>query len=237
MRLTFRHHYRFRDGFTARALDSPAAWDALREGDDIFALPTDRGEWEAVAARVNLDDRARTIARVAAEVGARSVASYGVGPGFLEWSLRRVAPELDLVCTDYAPQTVERLAAHLDVPVMRHDLRHDPPLDVDLHLLYRVDTELSDAEWPTVLARFDAPVLVGATEIAGLRAIGRELATRMLRRDAKPAGWIRTESAFRALWSESHDDAPVDLDGLRGYLLTPRRAEQTASTSSSRSSG
>jgi hypothetical protein len=141
----------------------------------------------------------------------------------LEWNLRRVAPHLKLACTDFAPATVARLAGHFDgVTVVEHDLLADAPRDADLHLLHRVDTELSDEEWPAVIARFREPLLLVATEIVGPRAVVRELWTRIRRPRSEQAGWIRTDKAFRALWAASHNDSRLELAGLTGYLLTPR---------------
>jgi hypothetical protein len=222
VKLTLRHRFAFARPLSG-GLHSPEAWDALRDGDDIFGLPTSRAEWKAAASRSGLERRAASIARVADGLGARRVCSYGVGTGMLEWNLRRVAPHLELACTDFAPLAVARLASHFDgVPVVEHDLRKDPPREAELHLLNRVDTELSDEEWPAVLARFREPILLIATEIVGPRAVARELAIRVRHPGAERAGWIRTEDAFRALWTASHDDARLELAGLTGYLLTPR---------------
>jgi hypothetical protein len=222
VRLTISHRFPFSRRLPA-GLDSPEAWDALRQGADTFGLPASRSEWEAAAERSGLDRRAVAIARIADEIGAVTVCSYGVGTGMLEWNLHRVAPHLALGCTEFAPRTVDRLGAHFDgVPVVLHELRADPPREADLHLLHRVDTELSDEEWPAVFARFREPVLVAASELVDLRSIAREAATRVLHPRAQAAGWIRTEAALRSLWAGSHTDRKVDLAGLPGYLLTRR---------------
>lgn len=222
MRLTLRHRFAFSRRFPA-GFGTPEAWDELRKAEEGFALPADRGAWETAARNSGLEPRARAIAAVAEEIGARRVCSYGVGTALLEWNLQRVQPSLELTCTDFGPLTVARLAEHFHgALVVRHDLRVDPPLEADLHLFHRVDTELSDDEWPAVFGRFRQPVLVVATELLELRSLTREIATRVLHPHAVPAGWIRTEPALRALWSESHDDTRVELPDLPGYLLTPR---------------
>ena len=222
MRLTIRHRFAFARPLPA-GLDSPEAWDALRAGDDSFGLPTARAAWEAAAARSGLEPRARAIARVADGLGARSVCSYGAGTGLLEWNFHRIAPQIELVCTDFAPLTVERLGAHFaGVSVVRHDVRADPPLAADLHLLHRIDTELSDREWPAVFARFREPILVVASEFLSARGVVRELVTRTRHPRAEAAGWIRTDDALRALWAGSHDDRRVQLADLPGYVLTRR---------------
>ncbi len=225
MRLTIRHHYDFgadRDRVGAE-LNSAASWDALRETAGPFGLPESREEWEAAARRPELAARAEAVARMARELGARRVCSYGVGAAFLELNLARAAPELELVCTDYAPRAVERLAALFpEATVLQHDLLTEEPVAADLHLLHRVDTELSNEDWPKVLARFEQPVLVLASELLGLKGLLRELALRVPGRRLTRAGYVRSEPALRALWRGTHDDRRVQAGDLAGFLLTRR---------------
>lgn len=154
---------------------------------------------------------------------ARSLCSYGSGGATLELHLARLAPGLELTCTDFAPRTVERVAALFpEATVVVHDLRSEPPLAADVHLFHRVDTELSDEDWPAVFDRFRVPVLVAASELLSLHGVARELVTRLRHPAATRAGWLRTEDALRALWRASHEDRRVELHDLPGYLLTPR---------------
>ncbi len=134
-------------------------------------------------------------------------------------------PERDLVLADYAPETVERLRKLFPgTEVHRRDLRADPPLDADAHLLHRVDTELADAEWHDTLQRFAREtLLVVATEVATPRRLANELLTRIRRRHLTRAGWLRTRDAFEALWRDTHDARPLRLHDLEGWALTPRR--------------
>ena len=222
MRLTLRHRFAFARPLPG-GLDTPQAWDALRGGEDSFGLPARRADWEAAADRPDLARRAADVAAVTESIGAGRVCSYGVGTGMLEWNLHRLAPQLELECTDFAPQAVARLAEHFDgASVVVHDLRADPPRDAELHVLHRVDTELSDDEWPAVLARFREPVLMVVSEVVDARAVLRELATRVRHPRAEQAGWIRTEAAFRALWSTTHDEQRVQVGELAAYLLRPK---------------
>jgi hypothetical protein len=108
--------------------------------------------------------------------------------------------------------------------VIVHDIRVEEPLPADLHLIHRLDTELSNDEWPRTLARFAQPVIFIAGETLRPRAAARELVTRFRHPRATKAGWLRTEDALRALWRGSHDDEPVEAD-LPAYLLLPRGRE------------
>jgi hypothetical protein len=224
VRLAISHYFDFgtERALVGEALVGPERWDALRlRTDGAFALPATRPELEARAdADAVAAGRAREIGAIA---GARSIASYGVGAGVLELWLRRLEPERRVVLTEFAPETVDRLARLLpELEVRRHDLRLDPPLEEDLHLFHRIDTELDDTAFRALLARFrDVPVLVVATEVLGPRALVRELRTR-LRPHATRAGLVRSRGAFEALWGRTHAARPVRVHDLQGWLLEPR---------------
>lgn len=50
--------------------------------------------------------------------------------------------------------------------VRAHDVLTDPPVEADLHLLHRVDTEFENKQWRGILDRFaDVRVLFAAAEI------------------------------------------------------------------------
>jgi hypothetical protein len=222
--LTLPHYYDFgrERASVGTELSTPAAWDALRETDGVFGLPSERSAWEASACRPELERRARRIVAVLDGLGARRVCSYGVGGATLELNLVHAAPQIELVCTEAAPRTAERLRALLfEAEVVRHDLRHDPPLAADAHLLHRIDTEFSNAEWPEILGRFRQPVVVVATGVLGWAEVREELA---LRRSgsATRAGWARSRRSLERLWGGSHTAEPIDVGDLPAYLLRPR---------------
>lgn len=137
--------------------------------------------------------------------------------------LARLRPGRRLVVAEFAPETVERLAALFpEAEVVRHDLRTDRPLAADTHLLLRVDTELDHRAFRAVLARLARQrVLVVATELLTPRALARELRTR-LRPGATRAGLVRSRGAFEALFAPTHDARRLRVHDLHGWLLEPR---------------
>jgi hypothetical protein len=212
LKLTIRHTFDF--GGRIEELAGPEAWDRVRELDPRFAIP------ETTVLRPGIERRAGHIAAVARELGAGSICSYGVGTAELE---RALARDVRVTGTDFAPRTVERLQLLFpDAELVRHDLVRDEPLPADLHLLHRVDTELSDDEWRTVLPRFREPVLFVPSFVLGWGLLAGELVRRL--RGATPAGYGRNEAALRALWAGSHDHRRIEIAGDPAYLLTPRRA-------------
>jgi hypothetical protein len=222
--LTLRHRYEFgtdRDRVGANLVD-PRSWDAIRESSGPFGLPADRVALERAAAADEFAERAAAIASVADELGARRICSYGVGTAFTELSLARHRPDLELVCTDYAPHTLARLRSLFpEADFEAHDLRTDPPLSADLHVFHRIDSELSNRQWRVVLPRFREPVLLVATELMDSDALLRELRLRTSK-TATDAGWTRTEAALRSLWRRSHRDCKRTVGSLTGFVLIHR---------------
>jgi hypothetical protein len=208
-------------------LGRPEAWDALRtRTTGPFSLPA-TGEALRKAARedAELMARATAISRWLDGLGITSVASYGVGVGRLELLLREARPERELILTEYAPANVERLRELLPgADVRRHDLLADPPLDAELHLMHRIDTELGNSQWRTVLQGFARErILWLAAGLAGPRQLALHmLASRRPGRRTR-AGLLRTEAAFESLWAATHRAQTVDAGDLRAWALEPRR--------------
>ena len=227
MRLTVRHHFDFGTdrAVVGEDLVRPEAWDALRtETTGAFALAATREEWERTAdEHPELEARARRIGAVLDRRGVARLASYGVGGATLECWLARVHPEADLTVTDYAPATVERLRGiFTEAECTEHDLVEDAPLEADLHLFHRIDTEFTNRQWKRIFERFSGlPVLfVAAGQVDLLGALAE---VRKGRRDgASRAGWVRTRPALEALWGRTHTARRADIGDLPAWELEPR---------------
>jgi hypothetical protein len=147
-----------------------------------------------------------------------------VGTALLELNISRAAPALRLICTDYAPRTVERLALLFpEAELVLRDLADPDPPSAALHLMHRLDAELDDDAWRKVFARLPEAVLFVPNVVLDLNGAARELGRRVLRRGRLTnAGWFRNEAALRALWSETHLDRRVTVGGAPSFLLSPR---------------
>jgi hypothetical protein len=230
MRITVPHYFDFgadRD-LVGDELVRPEAWDALRtRSDGPFALPSTREQWERVAdERPDIRDRAREMDELLERRGVHRLASYGVGGAPLECWLHRIRPERELVLTEYAPTTIERLRTVFpEVEIRRHDFLTDPPLDADLHLFHRIDTELSNRQWHQVFETFrHVPVLVVATEVATserILAVLKALPGQRRRRSTH-AGVIRNADAFESLWRKTHVGRRMTMNDLEAWELQPR---------------
>jgi hypothetical protein len=154
---------------------------------------------------------------------ARRVASYGVGVGLLELLLHRLTPDREFVVTEYAPHTVKVLGHFFDgVDVQLHDLLRDPPLEADIHVFHRIDTEFRNRNWRRIFQRFEdcEVVLIAAglvtprEALVGLRASLKPGATR--------AGTLRTRSALESLWRRTHVATTRCFHDLEGWHLLPK---------------
>jgi hypothetical protein len=223
--LTVPHYYDFREDRNRVGPDlvNPESWDAIRETTGPFGLPPTREEWERAAITPEFAARAETIAEIVRGFGVGRLCSYGVGAALLELNLFKTLAEVELVCTDYAPRTVRRLTTLFpEADVRLHDFRTETPLPADLHLLHRVDSELPSGEWRRVLAGFRDPVLFVATQVLDWQGLLSELRRRFSRDAVTRAGYVRTEAGLRSLWRGTHDDRPLAVGELTGFLLMPR---------------
>ena len=201
-----------------RDLTRPGAWDALRTGTQgPFAMAGDRADLEAVAdAHPEAGERMKAVVAALRTEGAESLASYGVGGALPECWLLRLMPDLHLSVTEYGEETVAGLRRLVgdDAQVVRHDLLRDDPLDADVHLFHRIDTEFTNRQWRRIMGRF-AHQKISVYTREELRAMPH-------RRSWTRAGWMRTRGAFERLWRRTHRAEPLALGDLEGWLLRPK---------------
>ena len=225
MKITVRRVYDFgQDAPTIGAdLLTPQAWDAARAAGGPFGLASTRDEWEQAGSAVANVGRAREIVAIAHELGARNLCSYGIGGALIEQQIHRLAPDLQMVCADFAPNAVAHLQVLFpEVEIVVRDLSVEGPLPGDLHLMHRIDAELSGDQWQAVFERTRGAVIFVPSTILSLRGVAKELARRVRQPHATSAGWFRTEAALRSLWSPWFADRPITVGPLRGFLLSPR---------------
>jgi hypothetical protein len=225
IRITIPHYHDFGEDALriGKRIDNPGAWDTVRSLGGSFGLPRSREERERQAEHPQLVRRAKDIARVVQQLNARSACSYAVGAGALELALKMVDSHLDLTCTEYAPRTVQRLRRLFpEARIIAHDLVREDPIDAELHLLHRVDTELSNREWTAILPRFRQPILFVPAALVDWRMTVRELTRPIRKRRASRAGYCRNEAAFRHLWRASHrEESRTPIGDLVGFVLVP----------------
>ena len=228
MRLTVRHVYDFGSdrALVGDDLVRPEAWDALRtQTSGPFSMPADRASWEQSALeRPDIMGRGEAAADWLSHQRIDSVASYGVGGGSFEFALIRAKPEMTLQITEYAPSTVARLRAIFpEAAPQQHDMLKDAPLDAELHVFHRIDTEFSNREWGKVFAAFrQQRILFIASELLTLRTGAHEILYRMRNSSVTKAGWRRNPAAFEALWRRTHSGRRIPIGDLAAWDLRPK---------------
>ena len=228
MRVTVRHVVDFGEEreLVGDSLVTPTSWDALRtQTDGPFAVATTPEELGRQAdERPDIGGRAELIDGWIRERSPANLVSYGVGAGVLECWLQRISPDRSMALTEYAPQTLERLRELFpNREVVRHDLLVDPPLGAELHLFHRIDTELSNHQWRTVMENFArCELLVVATEIIDGRRAAAAVRARIRNPRVTNAGWLRNRAAFEALWRPTHNLERLRFGDLHAWYLVPR---------------
>jgi hypothetical protein len=224
--ITIRHRYSFREdrAIAGADLNCAAAWDKLRVGSSgSFKLSATRAALEKEAdIRPEIGERMRVLAEGLRGTGSVSIASYGVGTAMAEVWLRRWLPKARLILTEYAPTTRARLQQLFpNDDVVPHDLRRDAPLDADVHIFHRIDSEFTNCEWRTIFERFATQrIVLLATELLSARSALRETSY-LLTPHTTRAGWIRNRRAFELLWRSSHRSNPRRFNDLDGWVLEP----------------
>lgn len=224
MRLTLQQRYDFQ-GELDGSLAGAQAWDQLRSSSGPFRMARDATDLQAMLAeRPDLSERAELIAWVAGDLGAQTVASYGVGSALMEARLAELVPHL--VVTDFAPETVETLRRLLpQATVEQHDLLRGRPVDAELYVMHRIDTEFRRRQWRRILrAHRRAPIVfVAGGEFPDDVMKDRLRHWREWRERGVKAGYIRTRDSIEALWARSHRSER--REDLGGWLLTPRASQ------------
>lgn len=222
--LALPHLYQFGDSPGA-SLRSAAAWDRLRHShNEGFVIPTERDEWvRAAQQRTDLAERARRVAALVDKLEGRSLASYGVGVAHLEFHIATVAPDIRLLCSDFAPRSVAKLSEIFpEAEIHHHDLRAGP-LPADVHLMHRIDTEFTTRQWRLIFRTFDGPIIFIPAGLLNATELRTAIASLRSARRATWSGYSRTLPAMLHLWKGSGYQESLAVDGLEKLYLLQRR--------------
>jgi hypothetical protein len=222
IKLTVPHYYKFGTlaGEVGENLVTPSSWDALRLKKTTinpFAIPDTKSEWiENCESNSQLQERGRLLSQRLRELGVSELLSIGSGGACLEYHLLSNMPELKLQMTDFAPLTVERMKSHFEglAQYQLFNMTTDSwsVASQKSVLFSRIDSELSNIEWVTVLKSvFDSNVrriLFIPTEFLKTRSLARSLVYALtkkigLTRTVSRAGYLRNRAAFIALFHRS----------------------------------
>lgn len=246
---TMKHYQIFGDS-TAQMKDqglmSPESWDALRENHPFFSIPKSREEWVAVSElEVKKDgqdekliERARDVANLLRREKIDRVFSIGVGGAALEYQLKKMIPELKIVCSDYSEVTVARLKKVFmeSEDIIRFDIHTDSLTEAQkkyvgdngICIMYRIDAGFSDEEWSHIFERFYKAgiprvlyIPTGMLSILSLyNRLSRQIKWFFQKTPMVLCGHVRTKKSFENFWNSYYHHEDFVFGGLKGFLLT-----------------
>lgn len=245
---TMRHYQIFGEStrlMKNNALDSGESWDALRADHPFFSISPEREEWLAASeVRIQKDgqdsrliERARDIAALIKQKGTDRIFSVGVGGAALEYQLKKLIPDVPIVCSDYSEVTVDRLRkVFIEADgIIRFDALNGDWAEMNekymgkngLCIMYRIDASFSDAEWKKIFRRIHgggiAAVLYIPTGTLTFLSVynrkSREIGWFLRRIPAVFSGYIRTRKRFEEYWKNLYGTDERTLGGLKSFLL------------------
>lgn len=247
-KLTVRHLESFgtdTDLLKGGELDSPESWDILRRSNPHFSVSAQREEWlRACEVKVKKDGqdgglhaRAQAIVELIRQKGIDVVFSVGVGGAGLEYQIKKMCPEIRIICSEYAPENVDLLnTVFLEADaVVPFDMKGEnwtmalpqSPGEKILTLMYRVDPHATDQEWRKIFERMRA---AGVTNILYIPCGFLTLKSLFLRRwrvfkerlRGKKfvfSGYLRSRRTFESYWDGLYRAEVGEYAGYTGFYL------------------
>lgn len=191
-------------------------WDSLRlMGERAFALENSKEEYIISAKQTSIyNEYAQEILTILGRE-TKSLCSLGVGKGVLEWWIKVLSPELELCCTDYTIQSLEKLKGYFPEcnKIQVFDmLQGDYSVwaKYDAILMFRVSTEFDVDEWESIFNKISLAgikkVIFVPTELMTFKDIARELCLRIRSewRGEKSVfcGWMYSETEFEMMFDK-----------------------------------
>lgn len=232
MHLTLKHYYNFEKKLNKEnTLLCPDGWDSVRldSKESPFAIPRTIEAYEKKLKTIYKQE-ANDISNVIMKYGFNSIFSIGCGCGYVEANLKKLMPELYIVCSDFNEKSISKLktvAIGLD-ELKTFDMMQDKFLTEkdQLYLLFRIDTELSDQGWNQVFSRMNESqvedILIVATEILDSKKLLEMVLKTIIKRlyNYTFCGYLRTKSKYESLWGNYYKIVEeMKIGDLTAYLL------------------
>jgi hypothetical protein len=216
-------------------LISKKNWDYLRVDDQEtpFSIPKNRHDWiEKSLKDEDIKARAEKIVNLLKKEGLSRVVSVGVGCAFLEYNIKRLFPEVYLSCSDFSPNSIERLKqVFIECDSVEYfDLLSNSwhASEDTLYLLHRVDQEFNDKQWEKIFSDMAGSsikyVLFLPCQMLTMKIFLKEqikfLIYRILNKKIYFAGYVRTKNTLNGLWEKQYTAIKeLDFGKLHGFLL------------------
>ncbi len=184
-----------------------------------------------------LIERAMDVVKILGKENINSVFSVGVGGAGLEYQIKKMKPEIELVCSEYAPKSVDLLRkVFIEAnSVILFDIKNGNWASVfenqkeknNLVLMYRIDINFSDEEMRKIFndmssAKVDKILIIlcGKITARGIFNRSKDRLIGMLKgRKYVFSGFLRTEKTFISFWDNFYNYESVVCAGLPGFVL------------------
>lgn len=232
----------FKDG----ELNSADSWDVLRETHPQFSISKNRKEWlRACEAQIRKDGQDGSLAKRAEEIndllkkeGITHIFSVGVGGAGLEYQLKKLNPQLNLVCSEFAPKNVELLKGVFEeaddiiqFDILAGDWKEIKEKYLPQHsicLMYRVDASFSDEEWKIIFkkmheAKIQRILFIPSSFLSILSVCNRkwrEFKWSTSKSTIVFSGYLRTKKKFQSYWKGLYSEKLYEFGGLKSFLQT-----------------
>lgn len=239
MKFTIKHYYNFgkKSNSIGKSLLQKEAWDAIRmdNTDTPFSIPNDRETYIRRAAESKeILERANAITNIIKDLDIKRIFSIGVGCAYLEFNIKQLRPDIELICTDFTPYAIDRLSdvfIECDKIQLFDMTKENLSVSSDtMVLMNRIDTELDNTEWSKVFNNMYnnqvSNLMVIATEFITIRKVlieCRNVIIKHLGSNITFAGYIRTKARFKELWKPYYDiTSEIKVGNLTGFILNKR---------------
>jgi len=247
IKLTIKHYFLFGESgnlLKDKKLDSVESWEVLRVKHPHFSISSKREEWlRACELEIKKDGqdrglikRAKDVVGILEKINVKTIFSVGVGGAGLEYQIKKIRPDIRLICSEYSQLNVDLLKSvfwECD-SIILFDIKNGDWKSIlgnygedILILIYRVDASLTDLEWKRVFQEmFDAGVQnilyipSGFLTILSLFYRFRQrLWWKITNKEMVFAGYLRTEKTFKDYWKSLYDENEIITGGLKSFLL------------------
>lgn len=229
-------------------LNSPESWDVLRETHTHFSVANNREEWLKASEVLikkdgqdgGLKKRAKDIVNLIEKNKIQQIFSVGVGGGGLEYQIKKIIPQIKMICSEYSKSNINLLKnvfVECDKIIFFDVKKSDWRISTDdvgaeklLCLLYRVDPHLTDLEWKIVFSKMSDSGIKNILFIPCSLLTMKSVINRFLRRlkwlikgrKYSFSGYLRTRKRFISFWNDLYNHKEYDFGGLNGFLLNKK---------------
>lgn len=194
-----------------------SSWEILRADNQNSDFSIEKSREDYIESCENSDDyqkAAKKICHITSLHNWNKIVSLGVGKGILEYHIKKLLPEVEIICTDYTQNSLELLKNVLlecnnfqVFDMLNDDWRIFK--EMDALIMFRLSTEFSQKQWYHIFKEMHAAgiknVIFIPTELLNIKILLNEkiglLSSYIRRRKTTFCGWMYSEKEFKKFFS------------------------------------